>query len=178
MEKKQKLSIRLMAYIAISAALYFALSFLSIKLGNMKISVSGLPVVLAALLFGPLAGFLTGLLGAFLEQVVSFGITVTTVLWILPIAVRGLIVGAYAKHRSFELGRWQLIFITVISALALTVLNTLALYVDSRIFNYYSAAFVFGALLPRIFTGIVTAVFFSLILPPLLKLIRRHIRLR
>ena len=177
MAKQQKLSIRLMAYIAISAALYFALSFLSIKLGNMKISVSGLPVIVAAVLFGPLAGFLTGLLGAFLEQVVSFGITVTTALWILPVAVRGLIVGAYAKHRAFEFGRRQLIFITVLSALVLTALNTLALYADSRIFNYYSAAFVFGALLPRVLTGILTAVIFSLILPPMLKLIRRHIRL-
>lgn len=177
MKKTNQLSIRRMAYIAVCAALYFALSFLSIKLGNMKISVSGLPVIVAAVLFGPGAGFLTGLIGAFLEQLVGFGITVTTLLWILPVAIRGLIVGAYSKRRGFELDFRRLIFITVLSALVLTLLNTLALYVDSIIFNYYSAAFVFGAILPRILTGIVSAVIFSVILPPLLKLIRRHTRL-
>lgn len=167
----------MMVYIALCAALYFALSFLSIKLGNMKISVSGLPVLVAAVLFGPGAGFLAGLLGAFLEQIVGFGITVTTLLWILPVAIRGLIVGTYSKRRGFDLDFKRMVFITVLSALVLTALNTLALYVDSKIFNYYSAAFVFGAILPRIFAGIVSAVIFSVILPPLVKLIRRHTRL-
>lgn len=174
---KKGLSIRTIAFVSVLAALYFALSFISIKLGNMKISVAGLPIVIGAVLFGPLSGFLIGLIGAFLEQLVTFGITATTVLWILPAAIRGLIVGAYAKHKNFELNQWQLIFITVLSALVLTAVNTAVMYIDAIIYNYYSYAYVFGALIPRIIAGIITAVAFSLIIPPLLKLLKKNFRL-
>lgn len=175
--KKTHLSIHTVAYVGVMAALYFALSFLSIKLGNMKLSVAGLPIVVSGLLLGPLAGFLTGLAGAFLEQLVTYGITATTILWVLPAALRGLIVGLYAKHRGFELDAKRIFLVTLLSGLVLTALNTLSMYLDSKILGYYSFAYVFGAMLPRIAASIVTSILFSLILPPLVKLLRRHVRL-
>lgn len=168
-------TVKKLVYDALLAAMYFALSFISIKLGFMKISVSGLPVLVGAMLFGPLDGFLIGLVGAFLEQLVSFGVTATTLLWILPVAVRGLLAGLYAKRKGFALSQWQMIFITVVTALALTVMNTVAMYLDSIIYGYYSYAYVFGALILRFATGVVTAVIFALIIPPLLKLIRKYV---
>ena len=176
--KKKHLVARQIAFDAVLAAMYFALSFISIKLGNWKISVSGLPVLLGALLFGPLDGFLIGVTGAFLEQLISYGITVTTVLWILPIGCRGLVTGLYAKSRKFELSRRQTVFITVLGALLMTALNTAVMYADSKIFHYYSAAYVFGALAGRIVTGVITAVVFACILPLLTAAIRKHVRIR
>ena len=174
----KKITIRQIAYDAMLAAMYFVLSFASIKLGNMKISVSGLPILVGALLFGPADGFLIGLVGAFLEQMVSqYGLTATTVLWILPPAIRGLLAGAYAKKRDFSLSPKQTVFITVLTALVLTVLNTAVMYIDSKIFGYYSKAYVFGGLVSRFVIGVLTAIVFSLILYPLIKGIKKNIRL-
>jgi ECF transporter S component (folate family) len=160
------------------AAMYFALSFISIKLPNMKISVSGLPVLIGALMFGPLDGFLIGLVGAFLEQLFSsYGLSPTTVLWVLPVAIRGLLAGAYAKHKGFELKQSQVVFITIATALVLTVLNTASLYADSKIWGYYTYAYVFGSIVWRFIAGVITAVVFSVILPPLLRLIRKNIKI-
>ena len=63
----------------------------------MKITVDSLPILVAALLLGPLDGLAVGLIGSFLNQMLTYGLTVTTVLWILPAGIRGLVVGYYAK---------------------------------------------------------------------------------
>ncbi len=174
--KKKQFTVRALAFDAMLAAMFFALSFASIKLGSLKISVSGLPVLVGAMLFGPLHGFLIGFVGAFLEQLISYGITATTVLWLLPVALRGMLAGFYAKAHNFDLKAWQIVMITVLTALVLTVLNTAVMFIDSKIYNYYSYTFVFGALFTRFAIGIITALIFSVILPPLLKLIRKALK--
>ena len=66
----------------------------------------------------------------------------------------------------------QCVFITVSTALLVTALNTLFLYVDSWVYSYsYVAAL--PTLLLRIAAGVITAVLFSLLLPPLLGTLRR-----
>ena len=66
----------------------------------------------------------------------------------------------------------QTVFITVLTALFVTALNTLLLYVDSWVYSYSYAA-ALPTLLLRIAAGVITAVVFSLILPPLLRTLRR-----
>ncbi len=173
---QKKITVRNLAFDAMLAAMFFALSFCSIKLGNMKISVSGLPVLVGAMLFGPLDGFLIGFVGSFLEQLVSYGLTATTLLWLLPVAIRGLLAGLYAKKKNFELSGAETVAVTVATALVLTVLNTAVMYIDSKIYSYYSYAYVFGALAERFVIGVITAVIFSIILPPLLKLIKKALK--
>ncbi|MBR3355712.1 MAG: hypothetical protein IKG47_10235, partial [Oscillospiraceae bacterium] len=101
--------------------------------------------------------------------------TATTLLWVLPHAASGLIVGLLAKRMKEPWSVTKVAVITVISALCVTCLNTLAMYVDSKMYGYYSKAFVFGALGVRIITGIVTAVVFALIMPTLLKQLKQII---
>lgn len=173
--KKKGFTVRQIAFDAMLAAMFFALSFVSLRLGGQKISISGLPVLMGALLFGPLHGFLIGLVGSFLEQMVTFGLTATTILWCLPVAIRGLLVGLYAKWRKFDLGQWELIVVIALTALVLTALNTAVMYIDAVIYGYYSYAYVFGALVSRIIVGILTGVVFALVLPPLLKPIKKVI---
>ena len=173
-----KFTVRHLTYDAMLAAMYFALSFITIRIGsNMKISVSGLPILIAGLLFGPTHGFLVGLLGAFLEQLFSeYGLAPTTALWVLPAAIRGLVVGLYAKGRRFEMNKGQILFITLLSAIVLTVCNTLAMYIDSKLLGYYTYAYVFGMLLWRFLSGIAISIVFALILPPLLQGIRKIVK--
>ena len=75
---------------------------------------------------------------------------------------------------------WQTQMITISTALLVTALNTVVMYLDSKIYGYYSFAYVFGAVVPRIFTGVLTAFIFGSILPlilgPVQKIIGTNVR--
>ena len=158
---------------AMLAAMFTVLSLISISLPNMKITLDSLPVLVAAFLLGPLDGLAVGLVGSFLNQLLTYGLTATTVLWILPAGLRGLLVGIYAKKHGFELTQKQTVLIVVLSALAVTALNTVIMAIDSLIYGYFSTAYVFGALVFRIIAGVLTAVIFSLLIPPLVKQLKK-----
>lgn len=163
---------RRLALDAMLAAMYVVLSLFSINLPGMKITLDSLPILIGAALLGPLDGLAVGLIGSFLNQMITYGFSATTVLWILPAGLRGLLVGLYAKHHGFSMNTAQCVFITVSTALLVTALNTLFLYVDSWVYSYsYVAAL--PTLLLRIAAGVITAVLFSLLLPPLLGTLRR-----
>ena len=158
---------------AMLAAMCFVLSrYASIELPTLKISFDSFPVLVSALLLGPIDGMAVGLIGSFLSQLASqYGLSVTTPLWILPHALRGLLVGLYAKSHAFELKTGQLYFITVIAALMVTALNTAIQYIDSLVFQYsYVAAL--PAVLLRVVLGILTAVLFAAVLPRVLAPLR------
>ena len=157
---------------AMLAAMFIVLSLFSINLPGMKITLDSLPILVGSALLGPLDGLAVGLIGSFLNQMITYGFSATTVLWILPAGLRGLLVGLYAKHHGFSMNTAQCVFITVSTALLVTALNTLFLYVDSWVYSYsYVAAL--PTLLLRIAAGVITAVLFSLLLPPLLGTLRR-----
>lgn len=159
---------------AMLAAMFVVLSLFSINLPGMKLTLDSLPVLVAAALLGPVDGLAVGLVGSFLNQMITYGFTATTLLWILPAGLRGLLVGLYAKRRGFDMTLRQTVFITVAAALLVTALNTLLMYVDSWVYSYsYAAALVTLAL--RILAGIITAVVFSLILPVILTALRRYL---
>lgn len=160
---------RRIAMDAMLIALHFLLSvMLSLNLGNMKLTFDALPILIAALLFGPADGLLVGLMGAFFAQLYQYGLTPTTILWCLPAMLRGLFVGGVAKWKRYELSPWQLLFVIVVSSLLVTTLNTVVMAIDALLYHYYSRAYVFGALLMRYSTGMVTALLYSIVTPPLL----------
>lgn len=157
---------------AVLIAMYAVMAtFLTLNLGGMNISVGALPIIVGAALFGPVDGLIIGLCGSFLNQIYAYGITPTTILWMIPAGVRGLMIGAFAKRCKFDMTVPETGLITIASSLAVTVLNTAAMYLDSKIWGYYSAAYVFGKIIPRTISGIITAIIFgvivSKILPPL-----------
>lgn len=156
-------------------AMYVVLSLLTIPLfgDSVEVTFAGLAVVVGAALFGPVDGLMIGLLGSLMNQMLKYGFTATTVLWIIPAAARGLLVGWYARRRGFRMSRKQTTLIVVLSALLVTTLNTAAFYVDSKIYGYYSFAVIFGALIIRYVAGVLTAAAFSAVLPPILKIMRR-----
>lgn len=158
---------------AILIAMYVALSYVAIDLKVMKFSFAGLPVIVGGFLFGPIPGLMIGAVGATLEQLIRYGITATTVLWIVPVAARGLIVGWYAKKKDFKMTTFEMGFIMILSALVVTVLNTVGIYIDSHIYHYYNFATVFGAIGMRVVTAIVTCLVYLSIMPYLLKGLRQ-----
>jgi len=154
---------------ALFIALHIALCYVSIKLGNMTITVSGLPIILGGMMFGPIAGLEIGLIGSFLNQMLQYGLTATTVIWVLPAAIRGLMIGAYARRHDYHLERGQLFFIIVFSAMIVTLTNTAAMYIDSKVYGYYSYAYVFGMTIPRIISAILTSAVYLAVVEVLMK---------
>jgi len=157
---------------AMLIALHVLLSlYLTVRLVNMKITFDALPILLASLLYGPATGCGVGLIGAFLAQLLTYGFTPTTLLWILPAGVRGLIVGAAAKRLDLS-NRKNLLLVIIVSALVVTTINTAVMAIDALLYHYYSRAYVFGALVWRYLAGIVTSVLYAAVLPPLLSHLR------
>lgn len=155
-------------------AMYTVLSLVAtINLGNMKFTLDSLPIIVGAAFFGPIDGMLIGLLGSFLNQMITYGFSATTLLWIIPAGFRGLMIGLYAKHHNFDMSMKQTQFITISSALCVTAINTLVMYIDSKIYGYYSFAYIFGGIIPRIIAGVIIAIIFGALLPHLLEPLKR-----
>ena len=171
------MSTRKLVVIAMMVAVYVVLNTVgTIRLGWINISVSALPIIVGALLYGPGGGLMVGLVGAFLGQLMTYGVTATTVLWIIPPAVRGLLIGLYAKRCGYELSRRQLVGVLIVTSLVVTLLNTGAIYLDSVIYGYYTYAYVFGKVGIRIVSGAVTAVAMAFVTPPVLDMLKRSLR--
>lgn len=154
---------------AVLTALHIVLSYTSISLGNISITFAGLPVLIGSLAMGPAAGFTIGMLGSFINQLLKYGLMPTTLLWAFPAGLMGLIAGFYAKRHQYRLTQGQISLICLLSVLAVTAVNTLVMYIDSRIYGYYSFAYIFGAVPFRIVSGILRAVLFAAIINPLIR---------
>ena len=137
--------------------------------------------MLAALMFGPVDGMLVGGIGTLIYQLLRYGITATTPLWILPYVACGLVVGIWAKKRHFDVGlrttmsprlRTEIVAAVAVAEFIIFVLNTFSLYVDSHIYGYYSPAFIFGAVGIRLIICVLKSVVFGLALPELATAIK------
>lgn len=173
----RKLTAKRLAADAMLAAMCTVLGMVALDFISMKITFESLPVLIGALLFGPVEGAAIGLIGTFVYQLLRYGVSATTLLWILPYVICGLLAGLYAARRKFDLTRGQLMGVTVANELLITALNTGVIYVDSIIYGYYSKAVVFGMLVPRIALSIGKGVVFALVLPYLLQAVRKALRM-
>lgn len=146
-----------------------------IKLANFKFTFEAFPILMAGIMFGPIDGLLVGTVGSAIYQILfsGYGLMVTTPLWIIPHAVSGLVVGTYSKKHNYSLTYKQTIFICILSSILVTALNTLAIYLDSKIFGYYTFAYVFGTIIFKIITGIILAIIYSLVIPKLINRIHK-----
>ena len=164
---------RQLAVDAMLCAVCAVLGYVALDMGSVKITFESLPILLGALLFGPVDGMLIGGVGTLLYQLIRYGVTATTPLWIAPYVVCGLLTGAWARRRWFALGRRETVVLVVLAELAVTALNTAALYVDSKLYGYWFPGFILGALALRLVICVVKAVAFGLILPGVVETVRR-----
>jgi ECF transporter S component (folate family) len=171
-----KINARQLALDAMLAAMCAVLGYIAIDAQSIKITFESLPVLLAGLLFGPLDGALVGLVGTGVYQLLRYGVSATTVLWMLPYVISGLVAGLYAKHRRFELDRRQTLLIALVCELLVTLLNTPVMYLDSKIYGYYFKGYISGMLLIRLGVAAAKGVVFGLILPTLLQAIRKVLK--
>ena len=173
MNKNRRMKTQTLVLCALLMAMHVVLSFFSINLPIMKINFSPLPIVVGGLLFGPVVGFVVGFLGSFLYQLLAYGLMSTTILWMIPHAVRGVIVGAYAKRKKYKLGKVELIVLVITSSLIATLLNTVGMYIDSLVWKYKVDIVIWI----RLLNSVVTAVLTVIIIVPLMKPLRKYFHL-
>ena len=161
---------------AVLAAMCAALGTISLDFGNLKLTFESFPVIVAALLFGPVDAMLVGGIGTLLYQVLRYGITVTTPLWILPYILCGLVVGLYAKWHRFDLDKMRMGIIIFTGSILIFLLNTLVLYVDSKVYGYYSFVYIFGTIVPRTLICLAKAAVFTAVMPVLLDAARKVLK--
>lgn len=171
---------RRMCYAAMLAAMYVPLSlYVAVQVGNVRISFGSLPVVISALLFGPLDAVIVAMVGEFFKQLLTYGVTYTTVLYLIPPALRGLAVGlgaalALRRGRRLEERRALCYAVCVAAAICTTVGNTLINWLDSVIFDYYTPALIFGDLIWRLLVGMINAVVMASLAMPLVRVLRKR----
>ncbi len=182
MSKSKSFPVRRLVTDALLIALFFVLSSFSVTLFGVKITFASLPGILAAMLFGPIDGLLVGFLGAFMEQMLKFGFTATTFLWILPPAYRGLLIGLgavlFKKQMSldylFTVRRPYVYYlVNLVVAVLVSLGNTGAYYVDSILYHYYTYELIFGVLGIRILNGLLTTAITATIALPVMAALRK-----
>lgn len=182
MTSSNTFTIKRIATDAILIAVFFALAMLSVVVAGVKITFNSLPVVIAAVLFGPIDGFLVPFLGEFLSQMLHYGFTPTTILWMLAPALRGLIIGAAVlmlrKSMSLDtiLGNkrpWVYFLVCIVAAVLTSLANTGAYYVDSKMLGYYTYELIFGVAGVRIVSNVVSSVLTAILALPVFAALRK-----
>lgn len=158
---------------AMLAAMCAVLGYVALDMNSIKITFESLPILLGAVLFGPVDGMLIGGIGTLIYQLLRYGVSATTLLWILPYVVCGLIVGSVSKIKKFSLSRVQTVVLVVVTELVITALNTGVIYVDSKLYGWYYPALIYGSLGIRLVVCVVKAVVFGSVLPWLVQTVRR-----
>lgn len=130
----------------------------------LKINISTLAFVLAGILCGPLEGLITGLLGTFVSQMLTYGLMITTPIWMIPGAVQGLLAGLVYNKFSRAAAFRPVIITNAVSMAALVILNWVASCLDGYvIFKYMTMEALIAVIIPRVIVGILLAVVYSII---------------
>ncbi len=189
--RKSTLSPQRMAMDAVMAAVYILIStFFAINTGAIKITLEALPVIVIAVIFGPVDAMLVGFIGELINQILSMGFTPTTLLWIAPAVVRGLLIGlcmlplrksrlqtpAPREEQTWSKKGLRTLYyfaINYLAAILVTLSNTFAWYVDSKLFHYYNPVVLFGQLGARIVTGLICTTIMAVLAIPVLAALKR-----
>lgn len=175
-ETKRKFSTVQITTDAMLAAMCAILGYFAIDVVNFKLTFESLPVLIAALLFGPVDGSLVGLIGTFLYQLLRYGIEASTPLWVIPYGIVGLICGLYAKKWSYYNTDNQIRIIVAAMEILMFGFNTVALYIYGGMIGKVASEFVLSSIIPRAVVAIVKAVGFAFLMPPLLRALHRFRR--
>ena len=174
MDNKTRLIYRI-SIDGILVALFLVLSLLSIRLGFVEIGIKGSVAILAAVLISPIDGLIVGGLGEFLYQVFfsGYGLTPTTMLWVLPLALRPLFIGLFCRYFEKKgkdfVGFYPRYFIVFgAAALLISLLDTAILQLDGLIMGY-PVTFTWVQTGIRFLSGQATAIVVSFLIIPLFK---------
>ena len=160
------------------AALYFALSYLTIESNVIRIAFTSLALLVSALMFGPLDACAVALIGESLFQLIRYGPGPTTLIWLVPPILHALCLGLgnllFSRKGRPLAERTGLCYTVCLICGALNaVFNTVALYFDSIIYHYYSPETFFVNALIRVGIALATAAVLTSVAIPLVRKLRQ-----
>ena len=159
---------------ALFVALFVVLAtVLSFETPLFKLAWTSLPILLCAFLLRPADAIAVALLGSFLDQMI-YGLNAQAPLWMLPFLLLGVISSLLANTVCRDGKLWKVVVSLVISELALTVFNTLSLYLCGYILaNVTNPALLIWGFVTRILPALPRIVLSAIFVPVLLKPLRR-----
>lgn len=176
---KKRFHVYTICMVALLTAMMVLLSLtLSIRTPTFKLSFGSLPIVLGAMIFGPVEGVVVAVLGEFLVQLLTYGLVPTTIIWIIPPAIRALVIGGatlYLRRNggvSLELRPVLCYAVCILGAILTTTGNTFGMWLDSLFYGTSFAPVLF--ITPaRYVSGVVTSVVVTTVCIPLMHMLRR-----
>ena len=173
----RKLTTIRLTYDAVLAAMCAVLgSIASLDFGTFKFTFENFPVLVGALLFGPVDGMLIGGIGIFLSQMIRYGVELSTPLWVLPYVISGLFTGLCAKKLRFSISQVQMIIIIVLNGIIVTAANTIGLFIYNKYILQVPLAATIAAIPKRVLISVIKSVAFAFVLPPVLKALKNAAR--
>lgn len=163
------MNIKRITYDALLAAMCVALGYFSLDLGAWKFTFENVPVIIGAMMFGPLDGALIGFIGIFLTQMLKYGIEISTPLWILPYVISGLLVGFVAKKNHFSMKPAAVVILMLVNGLVVTGVNTLCLLVYYKYILMVPIEAVIVKIPLRVAISLVKAVAYAIVIPLVIK---------
>ena len=184
-QKRQFFTVKRLILDAMLIAIYVVLRYFNIPMGNFfRFTLAPFPVILCALLFGPVDALVVGFIGEFISQVTGpYGLVPTTLLWCVGETVRGGTLGLLtwlflrkglrsARNLNAKQTVLLLIFCSLTGVLA-AFCQTLALYVDSKLYGYYTYLMVFGVLIWRVLVYVVLSLCMGTISLPVITALQK-----
>ncbi len=152
-----------MALASTMAALSVALDLFSMRSDTSRYTIYALPLLLAGMMFGPIIGGLAGLAEGIIIQLITYGFTPTTILWVIAPCAWGLISGLIAKIFKYKLTPIKVIINVMITSFIALFINTLALILDGLIYHQ-PTAYVYANLGIRILTAFIIGIFYIIMI--------------
>lgn len=172
--------IRLAINAMLAAAVFLLGAFVSVDLGNFKFTFENLPILVAAVFFGPVDGMLVGFVGIFLAQFLKYGLDLSTPLWILPYVLSGLFVGFICKRKGFRPTFAAFLIVFIANGVLVTLVNTACLYVYDIYYlkaeTHATMVDLIGLLPAKIGTNVVKSVLYAAIFIPLTAVLPKVIK--
>ena len=173
--ENSRFSTRQLTMCALLAAMVAVLAAVAVTTNAVKVTFESFPIYIAGFLLGPECGLAVGTLGTFIYQMLMYGFSATTALWILPYSRLGLVCGLYARKHNYDLSAKQYFVMTMLCEFMVTILNTGTIYIDSHIYGYYTPALIIGALGLRLLICFTKGAVFGGIMPKLISTVRRAV---
>ena len=170
---KKKMTVLDITICAAMIALHIVLDlFLTIRIGELyKITLNTLPFVVVGMMCGPAEGFLSGLVGCFLSQMLGpYGLMVTTPIWIIPGALSGLTSGLIFKAFKRKTTIVAIAVTVFVAELITTIYNWFGSYLgDVVILKDMTIEVLIAAIPIRLINWALRSVVFTVVLVPLCK---------
>ena len=159
-------------------AIYIVLSILTIRITpNFQITFTGLAILVAAVLYGTPDALLIAFLGSFVAQLrSSYGLTITTPIWMVPPMLRALTFGLVydlLARKNYKLEEHKVLFIiiAIVSGLVTTLANTGAIYLDAKIIGYPVSMAIIESIF-RFVSSIASSIVITIVSLPIIYALR------